>query len=79
MIADRFGGDNTMANIVPQSKSVNHGVVLEIENDMAVALREGKHVSGSITLSYSGKSYRPTGFTYSYDIGDGITTIRIGN
>ena len=79
LIADRFGGDNTMANIVPQSKSVNHGVVLEIENDMAVALREGKHVSGSITLSYSGKSYRPTGFTYSYDIGDGITTIRIGN
>lgn len=79
LIADRFGGDNTMANIVPQSKYVNHGAVLEIENEMAIALSEGKRVSGSITLSYSGSSYRPTGFTYSYDIGDGVITTRIGN
>lgn len=79
VIADRFGGDNTMANIVPQSKYANHGVISEIENEMAIALNEGKRVSGSIELSYSGSSYRPTEFTYSYDIGDGMIVTHIKN
>ena len=68
-----------MANIVPQSKYANHGAISEIENEMAIALNEGKRVSGSIELSYSGSSYRPTEFTYSYDIGDGMIVTHIKN
>ncbi len=79
LIADRFGGDNTMANIVPQASTTNLGPVAEIERNFYWALREGKHVSGSISVSYSGSSSRPVGFTYTYDIGSGEVVKRISN
>lgn len=79
LIADWFGGDNTMANIVPQAATVNKGQVKAIETTFARALNNGQQVSGTITVSYSGGSYRPAGFTYTYDIGEGLVTIRIAN
>ena len=79
LIADWFNGDNTIANIVPQSSSINHGKILEIERTMAKALSEGKSVSGSIKILYNGTTYRPSEFIYEYDLGNGLITEYISN
>lgn len=79
LVADWFNGDNTMANIVPMTPKVNQGAVKSIETTWASALSDGKNVSGSIAISYNGSSFRPTSFTYSYDIGDGIVEQLIQN
>lgn len=79
LIADRFNGNNTMGNIVPQSSLLNRGEIVELENNFARAIQEGHRVSGSIVISYSGGSYRPVGFTYTYDIGAGTVVQRFTN
>ena len=79
LIADRFYGDNTMANIVPQAATVNQGYVARIETRWAKALTNGQNVSGSIEISYKGQSFRPIGFNYKYDMGTGITESYIPN
>lgn len=72
LIADQFNGNNTMANIVPQSQKVNQSLVKEIENTWADALQEGNNVSGFIQISYKGSSFRPSSFNYTYDCGSGL-------
>ncbi|GAP39518.1 DNA/RNA non-specific endonuclease [Flexilinea flocculi] len=79
LIADLFGGDNTMANIVPMGKTVNLSTVKKIENGWAKCLKEGGRVSGSIKVIYSGSSFRPKSFKYSYNMGDGIVSKTILN
>lgn len=79
LIADWFNGDNTMANIVPMAPKVNQGTVKGIETTWAAAIGDGKNVRGSIRICYKGSSCRPSSFTYSYDIGDGMVEKAILN
>lgn len=79
LIADRFNGDNTIGNIVPQSATLNQGAIKDLENVFYQAILDGHQVSGSIVVSYSGGSYRPIGFTYTYDIGAGTVVQRFAN
>ncbi len=79
LIADRFNGNNTLANIVPMTANANQGEVVAIENIWAECLRNGGHVSGTIEISYNGVSFRPDMFTYYYDIGKGLVTVPISN
>ena len=79
LIADLFNGNNTIANIVPMSGTVNKGAVKNIETKWAQALKNGKNVKGSILISYDGSSFRPSSFTYKYNIGDEMTEALIKN
>lgn len=79
LIADMFNGDNTMANIVLMDGHVNKSPVKAIELSWKKAIQAGKQVSGRIDIAYSGRKFRPTGFTYSYDIGEGLVTKLIAN
>lgn len=79
LVADMFNGDNTLANIVPMDGTVNKVEVNAIELTWQNCLQQGGHVSGSIEITYSGASFRPDGFTYLYDIGDGLASIFIPN
>ena len=79
LIADWFDGNNTMANIVPMSSEVNRGTVKNIETTWAQTLSSGGNVNGSITINYDGSSFRPSSFTYRYDLGDGLNEVIINN
>lgn len=79
LIADMFDGNNTMANIVPMSQTVNRGTVKSIEMAWAQTLDTGGSVSGTINIAYESTSFRPSEFTYKYDIGNGLTEIFITN
>jgi len=79
LIADRFDGNNTLANIVPMTANANQGEVAALENIWAECLNNGGHVSGSIEISYSGTSFRPDEFAYLYDIGKGLVKTLISN
>lgn len=75
LIADSFDGDNTMANIVLMDSKVNLGTVKKIEDTWRMCLENEGHVQGSIELSYIGESFRPNGFVYMYDMGNGSPVI----
>lgn len=79
IIADRFNGNNTLANMVPMSADANQGQYAAIEDIWAEALSEGKNVSGSLSFSYSGDSFRPDRFKVLYDLGEGLVTKIIVN
>ena len=79
LVADMFNGNNSLANIVPMDGTVNKVEVNAIEQTWQNCLQQGGHVSGSIKITYSGSSFRPDGFLYSYDMGNGFTSIAIPN
>lgn len=79
LIADRFDGDNTLANLVPMSPNANQSEVAAIEAIWAKCLENGGHVNGTIEIVYSGSSFRPTEFIYTYDVGDGVISKIISN
>ncbi len=79
LIADIFNGDNNLSNIVSMDGSVNKGEYKTIESILQKKLQEGGHVSGFIEVFWSGTSYRPDSFCYSYDIGDGLISTFISN
>lgn len=79
LIADRFGGDNTLANIVPMDGIVNNGEFKAIENILQKCLQDGGHVSVSIKPIYSGSSFRPDSLRVLYNIGNGEVTKIIPN
>lgn len=79
LIGDQFDGDNSLANIVAMDKTVNQQTVKNIETQWAKTLQSGGKVSGSIEITYSGSSYRPDGFKYTYDMGSGIVEEIISN
>jgi hypothetical protein len=74
-----FDGNNTMANIVPMEGTVNKGEVKAIETGWQTCLKNSGHVQGSIELTYSGESFRPDYFKYTYDMGEGLIEILISN
>lgn len=79
IIADRFNGNNTLANMVAMSAEANQGQYAAIEDIWADALEKGQNVSGSITFSYTEQSFRPDNFKVVYDIGEGLVTKIIVN
>lgn len=79
IIADRFDGDNTLANMVPMSPNANQIEYAAIEDTWAEAITNGKNVSGTITFNYSGDSFRPESFNVLYDIGKGTVEKLISN
>lgn len=74
LIADRFNGDNSIANIVSMNGNLNRGEYKAMENAWAKAIMNGDNVSGSIELIYSGSSYRPNTFEVAYSIGSELFT-----
>ncbi|WP_409967470.1 DNA/RNA non-specific endonuclease [Bengtsoniella intestinalis] len=79
LIADWFGGDNTMANLVPMSAQANQGEIKAIETSLAKALGLGQEVSLSIDVLYKGTSFRPDSFQYIYTIAGEVFTEIIKN
>ena len=71
IIADRFNGNNSLANIVSMDSDLNRGEYKAMEDIWAESIKLGKKVSGTIELKYSGKSYRPDVLDVWYDIGEG--------
>ena len=69
LIGDRFGGDNTLANIVSMSKQLNQGGYKAMEDLWAEAIQNGDVVNGTIELVYSGSSFRPDTINVVYHIG----------
>lgn len=79
LIGHRFGGDNSMANLVSMNGHVNTSEYKILENLWSKSINEGKNVRGTITINYKGNSFRPEIFDISYDIGDGLVTKIIQN
>ena len=81
LIADMFNGDNSVANIVPMDKNVNRAgsEFYQIETELMNCLQQGGHANGAIKIAYSGSSFRPESFIYSYDIGNGLVSTFIPN
>ncbi|MBR4472208.1 MAG: DNA/RNA non-specific endonuclease [Oscillospiraceae bacterium] len=69
LIADRFSGNNSLANIVAMNGDLNKGAYKAMEDAWAEAIVNGEHVSGTIELAYSGSSFRPSSFDVAYSIG----------
>jgi len=75
LFADMFGGDNSMANLVPMRKALNRGEYKEMELIWKAALKEGKAVSVKGELVYGDKTQRPEKIIIKYiiDNGDEVT------
>lgn len=69
LIGDRFGGDNSLANIVAMNRELNQGAYKNMENIWADAIQNGENVSGTIELVYSESSFRPDTLKVIYSIG----------
>ena len=80
LIGNQFGGTGGYENLVPMSASVNSGAYKALENKWAKALKDGKNVSVSGKILYSGSSSVPVEFIINYFI-DGIAKpeVRIPN
>ena len=75
LIADRFDGDNSLANIIPMNSSLNKGEYKAMENSWVEALQKGDKVSGSIELVYPDeKSFRPDIIDVLYKINENVFT-----
>ncbi|WP_051199495.1 DNA/RNA non-specific endonuclease [Butyrivibrio fibrisolvens] len=80
LIADRFLGDNSAANIVAMDGEVNKGTYKKIEDAIADEILKGNKVSGSITITYpDSNSFRPESFEYVYNAGAGDVVTNILN
>jgi len=79
LIADRFDGNNTLANIVSMDSSLNQGEYKAMEDLWAESIEAGKNVSGTIELTYSGNSFRPDTIEVLYDIGKGLVEMVFQN
>lgn len=72
LIADLFGGDNSVANLVPMDSTVNRGSYKQVEQIWKKALESGQSVSGRIKIRYSDNSFRPDEFDISSRLGDDL-------
>lgn len=77
LFADMFGGDNSLANIVPMKGKLNKGEYKEMELIWKSALKEGKTVKVEGKLIYGDKTHRPDKIIvkYTIDNGDEITKV----
>lgn len=79
LIADRFDGNNTLANIVAMDDELNKGAYKAMEDLWAEAIGNGQQVSGTIELFYSGSSFRPNSFDVAYTIGEELFNMLFSN
>ncbi|ANS77224.1 hypothetical protein AWM70_12580 [Paenibacillus yonginensis] len=68
LAGDRFGGSPEIDNLVSQSSNVNLSQYKKIENQWAVAIKEGKNVKVNVEVKYDGDSLRPSKFNVDYEI-----------
>ena len=78
LIGNQFNGSGNIDNLVPQSSAINGsgGEWYKMEQEWAVALKDGKSVNVDISVSYPPNSVRPDGFIVNYNI-DGEDISRI--
>ena len=79
IIADRFNGDNSLANMVPMSPDLNQRDFKAIEDLWAEAITNGKTVNGTIEFIYEGLSFRPGRMDVEYLIDGLLDTARFFN
>lgn len=79
LLADRFKGDNSVANIVAMNSELNQGAYKAMEESWAEAIANGEIVSGTIELVYSGQSFRPDSLEVVYTIGKQLFTMLFEN
>lgn len=79
LIGDQFGGDNTLANIVPMNYRLNRGAYKEMETKWAEAIVNGENVSGTIEILYDAASFRPSSFEIAYSIGSKLFNLVFQN
>ncbi len=69
LIANIFGGNGSLGNLVPMKQELNQGDYKKMENDLAKALKEGKQVSVSIDIIYDDNdTQRPSIIKVTYTI-----------
>lgn len=61
LIGDRFGGANTIANLVSQLRNVNRGEYRVLEDRLAREIRKGKNVAMEGMVIYNKDRLRPEG------------------
>lgn len=61
LIGDRFGGANTIANLVSQLRNVNRGEYRVMEDRLAREIRKGKNIAMEGMVIYNKDSLRPEG------------------
>ena len=76
LIGNQFGGTGGYENLVAMSHSVNSSTYKTLENKWASALREGKSVSVTGDILYSGTSSVPAEFVIRYLI-DGVAMPKV--
>lgn len=76
IIGDMFGGDNSMANLVPVKGSINQGAYKEMEMLWKQALENGQHVNVEVKLVYS-NSFRPDKLIVHYCIDKGSVVDKV--
>jgi hypothetical protein len=67
IVGDRFGGSNSLDNIVAMDSHVNQSEFKIIENEWANAIKNNKTVDVNIAISYD-LTGRPTQFNINYKI-----------
>ncbi|MEW4923136.1 DNA/RNA non-specific endonuclease [Algibacter sp. 2305UL17-15] len=68
LLADLFGGDPSLKNLVSQASNVNLSAFKTIENIWKNAVAAGKKVEVDIKVNYKGESVRPDNFDVTYKI-----------
>ena len=76
LIADMFGGDNSLANIVAMNGKLNKGEYKAMELTWQRALQEGKNVTVNGELIFSGNSQRPDKIIVKYIIENGDEVVK---
>lgn len=81
LIADRFGGDNTIANLIPMSQKANQKIYKKIEDEWDKILRNnGKVTDIKIEVKWKPGSSVPDEFTVSYKAnGKQVSPVTISN
>lgn len=77
LFGDMFGGDNSMANIVPMKKELNRGEYKKMEEEWNAALKEGKKVRVTGKLIYKDTTKRPSKLKVTYTIDNSREVERI--
>lgn len=76
LIADIFGGSNSLANLVAQNGQVNMGEYKSFELSLKKAIESGKNVENlKLKLLYTDGSFRPDTFRFTYQL-DGKSFVK---
>lgn len=75
LIARRFGGPDTLENLVPQDHKINTVDYKDFEDKLAKLLSDGKEIYVEVRTCYPKDSRRPNALCVIYSV-DGVTHIR---